>query len=276
MIIDTHTHVLSSDTDSYPIDPPVGLTRMPWIDQNPVDADGLVQAMDIAGVHGAVIVQAKGAYGFDNAYAAVARFAAPGRLVNASIVDVERPDAVEQLEYWTVEHQMLGTRLFDIPPSDPSWLTAPATATLLDACRKLGVRIALCILVEQLPLVRSLCEMADEQLVSLDHCGFSVLTGPTPELDALADVANLRLKVTTTMLEPVVHAGLDVCDAFERMCDVFGVDRLMWGSDYPQHFSEPYPEIVDLARHACSRLTSSEQARFLSGTALEIWPELTP
>ncbi len=48
----------------------------------------------------------------------------------------------------------------------------------------------------------------------------------------------------------------------------------MWGSDYPQHHSEPYPEIVALARHACSRLSPTEQARFLSGTAVELWPEL--
>ncbi len=60
------------------------------------------------------------------------------------------------------------------------------------------------------------------------------------------------------------------------MCDVFGVERLMWGSDFPQHHSEPYAEIVDLARHSCSRLTESEQARFLGGTALELWPELAP
>ena len=34
--------------------------------------------------------------------------------------------------------------------------------------------------------------------------------------------------------------------------------------------------VVDLARHACSRLTPAEQARFLGGTAYELFPELAP
>jgi hypothetical protein len=48
------------------------------------------------------------------------------------------------------------------------------------------------------------------------------------------------------------------------------------GSDYPQHHGEPYVDIVALARHACSRLTADEQARFLGGTALALFPELAP
>ena len=79
-IIDTHTHVVSLDRETYPIEPPADLARMPWFDEHPVDAAGLVAAMDTAGVHGAVLVQAKGAYGFDNAYAADARAVAPDRL----------------------------------------------------------------------------------------------------------------------------------------------------------------------------------------------------
>jgi L-fuconolactonase len=273
-IIDTHTHVVSHDRRRYPIDPPGDLARMPWFDVHPVDAPGLLAAMDSAGVHGAVLVQAKGAYGFDNSYAADARAVAPHRLANASIIDMAAPDRLELLEHWATERGMLGTRLFDIPSSEPSWLGAPATAAVLDRCRALGVRVALCILEPRLPLVRDLCALAPDLPVALDHCGFADLTGDTSALDALAGVANLRLKVTTTLLEPALHAGLDPRDLLERLCEVFGVDRLMWGSDYPQHHSEPYPEIVALGRHACSRLSPAEQARFLGGTALELWPEL--
>jgi len=249
---------------------------MAWFESHPVDAAGVLAAMDTAGVHGAVLVQAKGAYGFDNAYAADARAVDPRRLVNASIVDMTAPDRLDRLEYWSTDRGMLGTRLFNIPPASPSWLDDPATATVLTRCRELGVRVALCILVGEVPLVRSLCALAGDQPVALDHCGFVDLLGDTSALDALADVPNLFLKVTTTLLEPALHAGRDPRELLERLCDVFGVERLMWGSDYPQHHSEPYVEIVDLARHACSRLGASEQARFLGGTALTFWPELAP
>ena len=78
------------------------------------------------------------------------------------------------------------------------------------------------------------------------------------------------------MLAPAVEAGGDARDIVGWLCDTFGVDRLMWGSDYPQHHREPYPDIVDLGRHACSWLNQADQERFLGGTALSLWPELAP
>jgi predicted TIM-barrel fold metal-dependent hydrolase len=271
-IVDTHTHVVSFDHDRYPISPPEGLPRMPWIDEHPVDAAGLLDALDAGGVSGAVLVQAKGAYGFDNSYAADATQLAPDRFVSASIIDMNAPDRIAQLEHWTLERGMTATRLFDIPTSSPPWLDDPATAPVLARIAELGVHVALCVLVESIPRVGALCAMAPDLPIALDHCGFADLSGPTPELDALAPHPNLRLKVTTTAFE----TATDPRDSLERLCEVFGVERLMWGSDYPQHHSEPYPEIVDLARHACSRLTASEQARFLGGTALDLFPELSP
>jgi predicted TIM-barrel fold metal-dependent hydrolase len=271
-IVDTHTHVVSFDHERYPLSPPDGLPRMPWFDEHPVDADGLRRELDAAGVRGAILVQAKGAYGFDNDYCADARSVAPDRFVSASIVDMQAPDRIAQLDHWTLERGMTATRLFDIPTSSPSWVDDPATAKVLTRAAELGVRVALCILVDTVPRVGALCAMAPELPIALDHCGFSDLTGPTPELDALAVHPNIRLKVTTTALESVP----DPRDVVERLADTFGVERLMWGSDYPQHHAEPYPEIVDLARHACSRLSADEQARFLGGTALELFPELAP
>ncbi len=82
--------------------------------------------------------------------------------------------------------------------------------------------------------------------------------------------------MTTTLFDGAAGAGLDAPDVLEWLCGVFGAQRLMWGSDYPQHHSERYPEIVAFGRRACGRLTADEQAAFLGGTALELWPELAP
>jgi predicted TIM-barrel fold metal-dependent hydrolase len=280
-IVDTHTHVIARDRRRYPVQPPEGLPRLNWFDEHPVDAEGLLASMDQAGVHAAVLVQAKGAYGFDNSYAADARSISPSRLANASIVDMQAPDRLERLTYWASERGMLGTRLFNIPPASPPWLDDPATGAVLARARELGIRVSVCTLVDDLPLVGALADLAPDLPIALDHCGFTDLSGPPPHaaaapLFALAGHHNLRFKVTTTLLEPALHGGNDPRDLLERLCEVFGVERLMWGSDYPQHHSEPYADIVDLARHACSRLTADEQARFLGGTALELWPELSP
>jgi predicted TIM-barrel fold metal-dependent hydrolase len=196
--------------------------------------------------------------------------------VAASIIDVAADDRVAQLRRWA-EAGMGGTRLFNIPPGDPPWLGTAASAEVVTEARTLGVRLAVCVLPADLHRVEALLLQAGELPVALDHCGFadvadlSSRTGQA--LVRLARFPGIRCKVTTTLLH---GTAADPRDVLEGLCEVFGADRLMWGSDYPQHHERPYPELVDEARHACSRLTADEQAMYLGGTALAMWPELVP
>jgi predicted TIM-barrel fold metal-dependent hydrolase len=275
-IVDTHTHVVSLDLETYPrlgFGPAANLS---WLTEKPLDAAGLIADLDAGGVHGAVVVQPHGAYAYDNRYVAAARAAAPKRLVAASIIDVAAADRVEQLRRWAAAG-MGGTRLFNIPPGEPPWLGTAVSAEVVSEARALGVRLAVCVLPADLHRVEDLLRQADDLPVALDHCGFADvvdLSSPTGQaLVRLAPFAGIRCKVTTTLLH---GTSADPRDVLERLCEVFGAHRLMWGSDYPQHHERPYPELVDEARHACSRLTPGEQAAFLGGTALGVWPELVP
>ena len=56
----------------------------------------------------------------------------------------------------------------------------------------------------------------------------------------------------------------------------FGAERLMWGSDYSQTHDHPYPELAEYARRAASRLDPGAREAFLGGTAMRLWPQLTP
>jgi predicted TIM-barrel fold metal-dependent hydrolase len=169
--------------------------------------------------------------------------------------------------------------MFNIPRADPPWLGAPGTTEVLDAVRRLDLRVVVTVLEPDVPGVGALAAQAPDLPMALDHCGFTDFSDGPPfvgaaPLFALAAHPNVRLKVTTTFLEPALAAGVDPADVLEALVDRFGVERLMWGSDYPQHHSEPYPELVDLARRACRRLSAADQDRFLGGTALDQFPEL--
>ena len=74
-VIDTHTHVVSPDRSRFPLQSPDFPAE--WVRESPVAVDGLLTALDSGGVRGAVLVQAAGAYGFDNSYVAEARDADP-------------------------------------------------------------------------------------------------------------------------------------------------------------------------------------------------------
>jgi L-fuconolactonase len=280
VIIDTHTHVISAAPDRYPLNTGAGIANG-WVYESPVDAPQLLDQMDTAGVHGAVLVQARGGYGYDNSYVADARQSAPSRLVNAAVIDMAAADRREKLRYWSKERGVLGLRLFNIPPADPGWLDTEDTADLVRLAAGDGLRLSACVLSPDLPAVAVLLARVPDVPIALDHCGFVDLSdglgspGATA-LAALAGYDNVRLKVTTTLFEGAAEAGLDVRDVLEWLYGVFGAERLMWGSDYPQYHRESYAEIASFGRHACSRLSADEQSAFLGATALNIWPELSP
>jgi L-fuconolactonase len=74
-----------------------------------------------------------------------------------------------------------------------------------------------------------LCAEVPEATVVLDHCGVSFLDGSAgvEHLRELASSPSLLVKVTT---ENLVRGGPGWLG---WLVEVFGADRVMWGSDYP-------------------------------------------
>ena len=233
-IIDTHTHVVSSDTDRFPLRVAADIPH-DWVRDHRLTAHDLLREMDGAGVSGAVLVQARAAYGYDNSYVAAARFAAPARLVSTAIVDMAAADRDERLCQWR-ERGVGGLRLFNIPPATPSWLEDAALAPFVRTAGESGVRVSACILAPDLGALGQLLGRVPGVPVALDHCGFAELgesfeAPQARELVALAAHENALLKVTTTYLRMATDIGVDARDVVEWLCGTFGAHRLMWGSD---------------------------------------------
>ena len=67
MIIDSHCHVIATDTKRYPLKPLFG-KQSDWSAEHPLDYPDMIEAIDAAGVDKAILVQASSAYAFDNTY----------------------------------------------------------------------------------------------------------------------------------------------------------------------------------------------------------------
>jgi L-fuconolactonase len=281
VIIDTHTHVISADTEKFPLQVAANMPNE-WVHDAPLSAPDLLAQMDGAGVQAAVLVQARTAYGYDNSYVARARTTAPHRFAATAIVDMAAPGRLAQLRRWFDEGQVGGVRLFNIPPSPAGWIDDPELATFVRDAHGWGARVSACTLAADLPALGRLLARAPEVPIAIDHCAFvNPSDGPSsPQmkaLEALGSYDNLRLKVTTTFLKATPDQGTEARDArdiVEQLSATFGVDRLMWGSDFPQYHRESYDEIVGFGKYAVSRLSETEQRAFLGGTALKLWPEL--
>jgi predicted TIM-barrel fold metal-dependent hydrolase len=279
VIVDTHTHVIAHDEARYPLRPSgVG---SPWYRESPCDANELAELMTAAGVDAAVLVQAFGAYTYDNSYTVDSAAASPDRFVSIAVVDAQDPASPATVSALLHETGFTGVRLFSIGALEhpqPTWLDHPITFELWEVCANLGLRVLVACLPEHLSRLQRVLAQFPEQPVVLDHAGFVALDGgpPYPEAAALFDLVehtNLHLKVTSHLLEASEAQG-DACEIVDRLVGEFGAHRLVWGSDYPQTHDRSYADLVALAQHACRNLSELDRALVLGGTALELWPEL--
>lgn len=280
MIVDTHTHVVAVDRTRWPLNPAgVGSD---WYTRDPVPVEALAQITAEAGVDAVVLVQAYGAYTYDNSYVVDAAEHDLSRLVSIGIIDPEDPAAVANLRELATKPGFTGIRLFplsDPSGSQPTWLDDPSTFPVWETCAELGLRVVVAMLPPNFPRLRRVLEQFPDQAVVLDHCGFADVTGGPPydnaaDLFACAANPNLHLKVTSTVLELAEQGGHDPRDLVDRLVAEFGAERIVWGTDYPQTRDRPYADLVALGRHACERLTRGATDLVLGGTAVRLWPEL--
>lgn len=286
MIVDSHTHVVAPDETRYPLRPlgldqGVGAERKQaaWFRDVPASAEKLLALMDEAGVAAALLVQGVGAYSYDNAYATDAALAHRARLASVVAVDPTRDDAPATLRRWVEERGARGVRLFTVTNPESTWLDEPLGFRMWDEARSLGIPVVVTILSRQIPKLANALRRYPDVAVALDHCGFPDLRdGPPYEraraLFDLAGFANLRLKVTTHVLRLAERDAAGPSAFVDALAQRFGADRLLWGSDYSQTHDRPYADMVALAQRACAHLDDAGRARFLGGTALELWPEL--
>jgi predicted TIM-barrel fold metal-dependent hydrolase len=76
--------------------------------------------------------------------------------------------------------------------------------------------------------------------------------------------------MTTISLHSARDAGGSAPLA-DRLVDSFGAARVAWGSDHPQSYEVPYPDMVQLARDACAGLEPDDRAAVLGGTSARLW-----
>src|SRR5262245_49358447 len=271
LVVDSHVHVVSSDQARYPLQP--GGLPGTWYRDRPVDAAGLLRDMAGAGVAHAVIVQAVGAYSWDNAYATDAAAADPAHFRGAAALDGRARESVVDLRRLVRERGVTGVRVFALAKPGESWLGDPATFGLWQTARELGIAaIATCFERQLGELARVLGAFPDLR-VALDHCGFSDLTRPdwekrSPLMD-LARFPNLWLKVSSHVLHSAQKGASTPQRVVAQLAERFG-ERLIWGSDYPQT-EGPYRELADLGRSAFAALRPEARARGLGQNALELW-----
>ncbi len=294
-MIDTHTHAVSPATHRYPLRP-AALANGAWWDEEDTSVERLLAGVDDSDVGGVLLVQAVGAYGFDNTYLGDA-VAADHRLAGCVVVDPTDDGALGELRRLAGPAggtDIVGLRLFHIPTPADSWLGGSAGDALVDEAAELELTVSVCCQEWDLGYVDHQLRRRPDVTFVLEHCGF-VDFGDPPYDDArplwdLADRPNLVVKITPT----VVSLDVNIAEGHEidgaRAAAVvrrFGPDRVVWGSDWPQLrlWDEALPpgtrrleyrEVVGLVASWFDEFSAEDRARVLDGNARRLWPGAWP
>jgi L-fuconolactonase len=278
-IIDSHLHALAPDAIKYPKSP-IGGHQSEWSQQRPVDAQGVIQALDDAGVAKAVVVQASTVYGHDNSYVVDTVRAYPGRLAGVYSIDALAPDAVERIDHWEAQG-LHGFRLFTTGttmPGQADWLGHKDSYAAWAHAEQQGIPVCLQMTMQGLPMLRILLERFPGSRVLLDHCARPVLDDGAPykAAQALFDMAKfdgVHLKLTNRTLAAAAQGHSTPRAFLEQLVDTFGAERIAWGSNFPAAEGS-LDELLATAREALSSLPRHQQAMIFGGTVERIYPAL--
>lgn len=278
-IIDTHPHVISPDTEKYPLNP-VGGVQSSWSQAHSVTHEELIAAMDEAGVAKAVVVQASTAYGYDNRYLADTVAAHPDRLTGVFAVEVLAAEAVEKIKFWQSEN-LTGLRLFTAGSTmagQAGWLNDPRAHAVWTYCAESGLPVCVQMRPPGIAQLREVLEQFPQATILIDHLARSQFEdGPPYELAAglwgLAEYPNVNLKLTLRNIE-AAEKGKSTLDAFlAHLLSTYGASRIAWGSNYPAA-EKSLGELVERALEAFAPLGAADREMIMSGTALRLYPAL--
>jgi predicted TIM-barrel fold metal-dependent hydrolase len=279
MIVDTHPHVISSDTKRYPSEPLVG-HKSDWSRERPVSVEQMIVAMDHAGIKKSALVQASTCYGHDNRYVADVVEAYPDRFTGVFSVDMRAPDAPEKIRYW-VDRKLTGLRVFiegSATVDQAERVDDPRSFSAWQSATDLGLPVCMQMRAKAIPQLVHMIERFPKVRIILDHLARPSLEDGPPYTAAaglfgLAQYPNVYLKLTPWTFSEV-HKGRATPESFfPLLVSKFGAPRLAWGSNFPRS-EGTLPEILRLAQDSLSVLPANDREWIFCKTALTLYPAL--
>lgn len=193
-------------------------------------------------------------------------------------VDLTAPDVAGELARLRARpggERLVGVRHQVEDEADPDWLARPEVRRGLRAVAAAGLVYDLLVLVPQLPSARAAARDLPDGRFVLDHAAKpAIATGDfepwAGELAALARLPNVACKLSGLVTE----ARWDDWDVAgirpygEHVLEVFGPDRVMFGSDWPVcELAASYTEVRQLADALLDGFSTAERDAVLCHSA---------
>jgi predicted TIM-barrel fold metal-dependent hydrolase len=285
LLYDAHAHLVADDQARYPRNPmqrapdapyrPPGVIGRPGGQHgpNPVnevpDASRLLRWMQEENVDGIVAVQKRMIYRYDNSYILDSSDSHPALFSAVVILDAEDADTPALVRRWVRDHGLAGLRLFGgrRPDGSMPWLDSPAALRSWAVAQEAGIVMDLEVLAQggggpSIPAIMALARAHPDVRVVLDHLLEPEMDegahfGLDERYEQLAQCPNISFKFTSINLDICREAGIPAEKVLRRAVDLYGADRVMWGSDIGTS-SGTYKEMVARFLQAAVLLTPEE------------------
>jgi predicted TIM-barrel fold metal-dependent hydrolase len=278
-VVDIHPHIISEDTERYPITPLAG-KRSEWSAKRSVTMEKMIESMNEAGVDKAAMVHSSTTYGFNCEYVADAVAAYPDRFTGVFSVNVLEPDAMEAMIKWYGKG-MTGMRIFTRGSTfKEPWLAVDDQRIFpcYELAGEKNISVAMNPTNNEFSQLENLLKGFPQVSYILDHLGKTDFTDGVPfkaaePLLRLAKYPNLHLKVATRNFVQANDGKSTSESLFKTLVSEFGADRMAWGSNFPAAAGN-LPELLAIARDGLSSLPQADQEWILGKTALKLYPTL--
>jgi L-fuconolactonase len=233
MIIDAHQHFWDPARGDYGwLTPDLPIHRI-------YGPDDLAPLMRAAGVDASIIVQAAPTAAETDYMLAIAR-RTPSVLGVVGWIALDAPDAVAQVKARAGDPLFLGVRPMLQDIAQPDWILRPELEPALRAIAEAGLVFDTLVLSHQIGVAEELARRHPDLTMVLDHGAKpklgngAAMTAWRDDMASLARRPNVACKLSGLLTE--LPPGADVAhvkSAADTLLDLFGPERLIWGSDWP-------------------------------------------
>jgi L-fuconolactonase len=278
-VIDAHQHLWDRPYE-WMSGPRAALRR-------PYGLDDLRAVTVAAGVEYTVVVQAAREEAETRRLLTLAE--ASGGLIAGVVgwVDLAAPDVADRLAALREApggHRLVGIRHPVEEEADPRWLERDDVLRGLRAVAAAGLRYDLLVVPAQLPAALAAVERVDGGVFVIDHGAKPDVAGAawepwSSDVARLAAIERVHCKLSGLVTEARWDAWREggIERYAHRLLELFGPQRLMFGSDWPVcTLAASYAEVADLARTLVEPLAAGERTAVLGATAARFYGLVTP
>ena len=276
MIVDAHHHFWDPSRNEYP-----WLTDELAVIRQPFGPEDLAPHLAATGVEATVLVQTRSSVEetVDFLATAAATNFVKGVVGWVDLTDPGIADTLAALLAGPNGEHLVGIRHQVHDEPDPDWLARAEVRYGIRAVGAAGLVYDLLLRPREMPAALDLARDEGDVSFVIDHIGKPEIR--SGELDPWADritpfggLSNVACKVSGMVTEAdwANWRPDDLRPYVDRALEVFGPERLLFGSDWPVCLlAAPYEAVFAVARETLARLSPDEEAGVFGGNAVRIY-----